>query len=40
MKDRQRFAHRIDMSDDDSGNIVERLAGVQGQPSLCGRAPA
>ena len=40
MKDRKRFAHRIDMWDDDGENIVEHLAGVQGQPSLCGRAPA
>ena len=29
MKDRKRFAHRIDMWDDDGENIVEHLAGVE-----------
>jgi hypothetical protein len=29
MKDRKRFAHRIDMWDDDGENIVEHMAGVE-----------
>ena len=39
MKDRKRFAHRIDMWDDDGENIVEHMAGVEDFDLAMANAP-